>query len=108
MAQEADRGRPVQITSPGYRTDQTNDLRMDRDALQRLIARYLRETMNPGQANDLSNRIIDGVVAAQKASGRAALRDWRMIPLYPPDDIREQIARDFRSIRVNHEDNMLS
>jgi len=50
-----DRPRPVQITSPGYVKDRTNHLRIQKDAAQRLIARYLREKMTPADANDMAN-----------------------------------------------------
>lgn len=99
MADEVDKGRPVQITSPSYRSDKTDDLRIHKDEAQRLIARYLREKMNPGEANNLANQIIDGIVAAQKTAGRPALRGWRMIPEHPPEDVRARLVASIRAIR---------
>jgi hypothetical protein len=94
-----DKPRPVQITSPGYVKDRTDDLRIKKDAAQRLIARYLREKMTPGEANDFANRIIDGIVSNMPAAGRTALRSFRMIPEYPPDDVAPRVAAAFRAIR---------
>ncbi|MBR0746201.1 hypothetical protein JQ582_19910 [Bradyrhizobium japonicum] len=99
MADEADKGRPVQVTSPSYRSDKTDDLRIRKDDAQRLVARYLREKMNPGDANDLANRIVDGIVAAQKTASRPALRGWRMIPEHPPEDVLSQLSSSIRAIR---------
>jgi hypothetical protein len=93
-----DKPRPVQITSPGYVKDRTDD-RIKKDAAQRLIARYLREKMTPGEANDFANRIIDGIVSNMPAAGRTALRSFRMIPEYPPDDVAPRVAAAFRAIR---------
>ena len=92
MADDVDKGRPVHVTSPGYRSDKTNDLRIRKDDAQRLIARYLREKLNPGDANDLANRIVDGIVASQKTASRPSLRDWRMIPSHPPEDVISRLA----------------
>jgi hypothetical protein len=80
---EDDRPRPVQITGPGYVKDRTNHLRIQKDAAQRLIARYLREKMTPADANDMVNRICDGILSNMPAGGRSALRGFRMIPEYP-------------------------
>jgi hypothetical protein len=37
MAEETHKPRPVQLQSPGYASDRTNDLRINRGAAQRLI-----------------------------------------------------------------------
>jgi hypothetical protein len=67
---------------------------------QRLIARYLRNAkMLPGEANDLSNRICDGIISNMPTAARPALRGVRMIPEYPSDDICKHVAAAFRSIR---------
>jgi hypothetical protein len=94
-----DRPRPVQITSPRYVKDRTNHLRIQKDAAQRLIARYLREKMTPADANDMANRICDGILSNTPTGGRSALRGFRMIPEYPPEDVSSRIAAAFRSIR---------
>jgi hypothetical protein len=100
MADETDKGRPVQITSPGYSLDRTNHLRIQKDAAQRLIARYLREKMTPGDANDFSNRIIDGLASATPSPMRPGLRGWRMIDDHPPHESVDRIASEFRSVRL--------
>jgi hypothetical protein len=55
--------------------------------------------MNPGDANDFANRIVDGIVSNTPATGRPALRGFRMIPEHPPEDLRSKIASAYRSIR---------
>ena len=100
MAEKTDKGRPVQITSPGYSLDRTNHLRIQKDAAQRLIARYLREKMTPGEANDFANRIVDGIVSATPSPTRPALRGWRMIDQDPPHESTDKIAAEFRSVRL--------
>ena len=104
MAEETDKGRPVQITSPGYLLDRTNHIRIQKDSAQRLIARYLRDTMNPAQANELANRIIDGMVSATPSPMRPGLRGWRMIDEHPPHGYTDKIASEFRAVRLQ-EDN---
>ena len=84
--------------------DRTDDIRIKKDAAQRLIARYLREKMNPGEANDFANRIIDGIVSNMPAAGRTALRGFRMNPEHPPEDITPRVAAAFRSIRPQQTD----
>jgi hypothetical protein len=96
---EDDKPRPVQITKPEYVKDRTNHLRIHKDAAQRLIARYLREKMTPADANDMANRICDGIVSNMPTGGRTALRGFRMIPEHPPQDASSRIAAAFRSIR---------
>ncbi len=100
MAEDTDKGRPVQVTSPGYSIDRTNHLRIQKDAARRLIARYLREKMMPGEANDFANRIIDGLVSATPSPTRPSLRGWRMIDQHPPLESTERIASEFRSVRL--------
>jgi|SRR5215217_3333840 hypothetical protein len=100
MPEETDKGRPVQIRSPGYALDRTNHLRIQKDAAQRLIARYLREKMTPGEANDFANRIVDGIVSATPTPMRPGLRGWRMIDDHPPMESTEKIAAEFRSVRL--------
>jgi hypothetical protein len=101
MADETDKGRPIQITSPGYSLDRTNHLRIQKDAAQRLIARYLRDSkMTPGAANDLSNRIVDGLISATPSPMRPGLRGWRMIDDHPPHESVDRIASEFRSVRL--------
>lgn len=102
MAEETDKGRPVQIQSPGYSLDRTNHLRVQKDTAQRLIARYLREKMNPGDANDFANRIIDGLVSATPSPMRPGLRGWRMIDEHPPHESTDRIASEFRSVRLDN------
>jgi len=106
MADE-DKGRPVRVTSPGYRIDKTDDLRINKDEAQRLIARYLRDKMNPGEANNLANQIIDGIVAAQKTAARPALRGWRMIP-EPPEDVRARLVASIKAIRPTDSEHSIS
>jgi hypothetical protein len=64
--------------------------------------------MGPDQANELATRICDGIVAAMSAPARPALLTWRMIDQYPPDEIREQIARRFRSLRHEENNNLIA
>jgi hypothetical protein len=71
---ENEKGRPVQITHSGYSIDRTNTPRLEKDNAQRIIARYLREKMNPGEANDLANRIVDGLISNTSSPARPALR----------------------------------
>jgi hypothetical protein len=98
MADE-EKPRQVHVTRPTYMRDRTNDLRIQKDVAQRLIARYLREKMTPGDANDFANRIVDGIVSNMPAAGRPALRGFRMIPEHPPEDLTSKIASAYRSIR---------
>jgi hypothetical protein len=97
--------RRVQPTSRGYKLDRTNDLRIDRDDAQRLIARYLREKMNPGDANEMSSRIVAGLVSNAKSPSRPALAGWRMIPEYPPENVIGAVASAFKAVRLNTADN---
>jgi hypothetical protein len=100
MAEDPDKSRPVQLRHAGHVTDRTNNLRIQKDVAQRLIARYLRENkMMPGDANELSNRIIDGIVSNMPVAGRPGLRGFRMIPEHPPEDVCSQVAAAFRTIR---------
>jgi hypothetical protein len=108
MTEETDKPRPVQIQSPGYGGDRTNDLRMNKDAAQRLIARYLREKMSPGDANNFANRIVDGIVSNMPMPQRPALRGWRMIDQYAPYEIRGQLASAFKAIRLNTSDDSVA
>ena len=96
-----DKPRPVRIISPGYVQGHTNDLRINRDAAERLIARYLRAKMLPADANDLASQICDGIVMNMPAASRPALRGFRMIPEYPPDDVVSKVATDLRSIDLD-------
>jgi hypothetical protein len=60
--------------------------------------------MNPGEANDLANRIVGGLVVSMPAPTRMGLRGVRMIDKSPPFDSTKQIARAFRAIRLNESD----
>jgi hypothetical protein len=97
---ENEKGRPVQITHPGYSIDRTNTLRLEKDNAQRIIARYLREKMNPGEANDLANRIVDGLISNTSSPARPALRGWRMIDRHPPAEMTDRIASAFKRVRL--------
>ncbi len=99
MVDNSSKPRSVQITNPGYVKDRTNDLRIKKDDAQRLIARYLRDAnMSPTAANNLSNRICDGIIANMSSAGRPALRGFRMVSKNPPEDIAGKVASAFRSI----------
>ena len=89
----------MQITSPNYVQDRANDLKINKDAAQRLIARYLREHLSPKNANDLSNRICEGILSSMPTPTRPSLRGWRMIPEYPPSESTHQIFADIRALR---------
>jgi hypothetical protein len=97
---ENEKGRPVQITHPGYSIDRTNTLRLEKDNAQRIIARYLREKMNPGEANDLANRIVDGLISNTSSPARPALRGWRMIDRHPPAEMTDRIASAIKRVRL--------
>src|SRR6267143_2156519 len=99
MVDNSSKPRSVQITNPGYVKDRTNDLRIKKDDAQRLIARYLRDAnKSPTAANNLSNRICDGIIANMSSAGRPALRGFRMVSKNPPEDIAGKVASAFRSI----------
>lgn len=93
--------RPVRVFSPGYVQGHTNDLRINRDTAERLIARYLREKMLPAEANDFARRICNGIVTSMPAAGRPALRGFRMIPGYPPDDVVSKVATGLRTLDLD-------
>jgi hypothetical protein len=105
MAEDINKPRPVQVTSPNYSLDRTNDIRIQKDAAQRLIARYLRDSkMLPGEANALANSIIDGLVSNMSAPARPALRGWRMIGQYPPEDAVHRVAAAVKAVRLHTTD----
>jgi hypothetical protein len=95
----------VQITTPMSVSERTNDLRINKDTAQRLIARYLRDAkFLPDAANQLSNRICEGLLSNMPTPSRPALRGHRMIDSYPPHDRRSQVAAAFRRLRRDGED----
>jgi hypothetical protein len=99
MVDEQKKLQTVQITSPRTVLERTNDLRINKDAAQRIIARYLREKMLPDEANRLANRICDGLLTNMPTPSRPALRGYRMISEYPPGESRDQIAQAFLHMR---------
>ena len=100
MADTPDKPQPVQIKRPSTSIERTNDIRINKDAAQRIIARYLRDhaKMLSGPANDLSTRICDGLHAAMPETVRPALRGFRMIGEYPVESNSAQIAGAIRAI----------
>jgi hypothetical protein len=108
MADQPDKPRPVEIKKPGHTMDRTNDLKIGKDAAQRIIARYLREKMTPDEANTLANRICEGIAAVAPTATRPGLRGWRMIDQYPPYEAKRRIAETFRAVRLNQDDNAVA
>ena len=104
MANEPEKPRPVKITRPGHRKDNSGDVRINRDAAQRIIARYLRDEqrMAPGDANALATRIIAALVAAAPSPPRIGLRNAR-IPDIAPHGERTEIAHRCREIFESEE-----
>jgi hypothetical protein len=98
MPNKTDKPGPVRITSPDYVQNRTNHIRIQKDAAQRIVARYLREKMPPGDAIDFAKRICDGLISNMPAPGRTALRSFRLIPENPPEEACSRIAAAFRSI----------
>jgi hypothetical protein len=108
MSQEPNKPRPVQMTSRGYKhDDRTDDLRIQKGAAQRLIARYLRERMSPSEANDLADRICDGILCAMPTPSRPALLGWRMISEHAPHESIGEIAGAFRRLSREGDDGWL-
>jgi hypothetical protein len=102
MADETKKRKPVSIKVPSLVGDPTNDIRINKDAAERLVARYLREKLPPEEANTLASRIVGGMVSAMPTPERPALRGWRMISRYPPD--HAGVAAQFHRISSNAED----
>jgi hypothetical protein len=75
------------------------ELRVDKDAAHRLMARFLREhtKVAPAKVSELASQLTDQLVAAMPAPTRPGLRGWRMIPQYLPSDKRDDILDDVRS-----------
>ena len=104
MADERDKPRPMQITSPSF--ERPNDLKIQRSIAERLIARYLRDRMSHWDANELAKHICDGIMSLMPEPGSAALRGWRMIPEYPPYESREQIGAAMQGVQVQDRDSL--
>jgi hypothetical protein len=100
----ADEPRPVPTTSPGFA--RPDDLKIQRNVAERLIARYLRDRMSHQDANELAKHICDGIASLMPEPGSAALRGWRMIPEYPRYESREQVGAAMQAVQVQDRDSL--
>lgn len=57
--------------------------------------------MLPADANTLATKMVDRLRHARLAATRPALRDARIIPQYPSDEIRTKVGAAVRELRAD-------
>lgn len=78
-------------------------LRMEKDTAQRVVARLLREKLNPDDANKFAAKICDGIQASMKQPTRPGLSGWKMIPRHLPHHQERDFERDVhRLVTAEH------
>jgi hypothetical protein len=82
------------------------DIRIDTDKAERTLALMLREEakMLPADANTLAAKMVGRLTHARQAATRPRLRDARIIPQYPTDEIREKVGTAVRALRSDTTD----
>jgi hypothetical protein len=93
----------VEMKTPFYVQERRNELKINRDAAERLIARYLRERISPADAIGLARRICDGMLASMSTPVRPSLRGYRMIAEHPPYGSMERIGAQIRALRIQED-----
>jgi hypothetical protein len=85
------------------------DIRVDSAKAERTLALMLREDckMLPADANAMAVKMLDRLTHARQSATRPRLRDARIIPQYPTDEIREQVGAAVRELRSDTSDFLL-
>jgi hypothetical protein len=66
-----------------------SEIRIDEQTAKRLIAHRLRKA----EANDLARTIVTGLLLATPTEGRPALKEWKLVPPFPTEQITVEILQ---------------
>jgi len=71
-----------------------SEIRIDEQTAKRLIAHRLRKAnLPPVEANDLAMTIVTGLLLATPTEGRPALKEWKLVPPFPTEQIAVEILQ---------------
>jgi hypothetical protein len=79
------------------------DIRIDSAKAERTLALMLREECKllPADANTLAAKMVERLTHARLAPTRPRLRDARIIPGYPSDEVREKVGAAVRVLSLD-------
>ena len=67
------------------------DLRINEEVAERVIARVLREKMNPEDAYELASKIYNGLRASREVPTHKPVKGWRLIS----EELSKSMSRQF-------------